>query len=930
MNPPGIVFGTLIRDGLQLRNWFATKPMLFAAAFSVTLLVWGLPITLLMSSIWISGWLVYRAVCSHYFPTKANPINYYLARGSVAYVTILLALMAAEGLTTGVGRPLAQPQHDGAAWLLVVFFSIPPFSLIEANDVGWYLRFLAGCLLTVLVYELVGLHVNLLVACSAVLSVLLIALLVWHFYTGLISKEQAAEKTWRELSRFAEEHRVQESSALRRLVQILDEVANYGHRTTLRFNVPAQSAWRTFTRGEEPLEWTPTSEVLEQIRRDRQPVWQRAQPDPALDPLALAYRLALPIPLEPQRRLRAVIEVAVDLSRSHPGTVALLRALRRVGLDGLFVKLFHHPSESAYDEISRGLLRYVPAIDQILDHWRTEAARRTFEDCAASILQYAENQSAQPVARTLADYFKCDVAIWHLDRLGQLGTPDVALTPTLDGSALHGERLTRLRDVTTLKRLLADRAYGVVVRSVRQLTEPDAEALTALGYTEFVACPIRHDARALGLVTLLGASGFQLTERERDWLRRVAELLGLGFVQAEADAQLEQMVMHVHDVTGLIQNLVAGGASAYAVRELHRAVAAKAQRILGADSIVLYGLDLRQSKIVHAVTAGDVGASDIASTFDGDSAVQRIIERGQPVFAQDAREDLYPRSRTERARPPFVERNGIASTFATPLIVRDTIIGVMFANFRQRQTFGDHPQRLFSLFASLAAHTLALSGYHREWTMATIVQDRRRLRDNFHRDVKGAAEMIRSELKDCRDDLQREPPRLGLVASAIERSISQCNTILETAGELLVAIDDRVDWTDLEQNGLRATLFKRATTLIGDEERRRIVLDYHEARRLPLSYEKCLLDFGAEALLNAAKHARGAVVDVRLHQRASDVTLVVADSGPGLSQAELDRCLAQGGFSTLRQAALDFEWRIVPRVGGGLEAALTVPVRDSM
>lgn len=923
MNPPGIFSGTALREGLQDRTWFNIKPVLFIAALALSMLAWGWWVALLMSAIWFVGWLVYRAVCSHYYPSKANPIGYYLVRGTVASVTILLALATATWLA-----PPAGPQRDIAAWLGVLFFSIPPFSVIETNDVRWYMLFSGGCLATAGAYVGVGLTGTGLTALGAALAVLMIVLLVWHFYAGLIAKEQALDRSWRELSRFAEDHRVQDPTALRELVHLLNGIVGYGHQTTLRFNVPAQSAWRTFRDGDESFEWTAADAILEQVRRERTSAWAPAARSGSPDPLGLAYRLVLPIPGQPHRRLRAVVEVAVDLQRSHRVTVALLRALERVRLSGLFVQVFRHPADAARDELTRRLEGYVPALDQILDHWRTEEARRTFEDCAASILEYPETQSAQPVARTLAGYFQCDVAVWRLDPRGSLAMMEASWTAVTEPALAYAERHWPLRDLAVFGRWLGERPYGCATRRVAELGDPDRRALSALGYAEIVTCPVGHDGRALGLITLLGPRAFELTEREQDWLRRIAQLLGLGYVQHETATQLEQMVMHVHDVTELIQNLVAGGASAYAVRALHRGVAEKAQRILGADSVVLYGLDMHQRKIIHAVTAGALTVNDIASDFDEDSALQRCIDRRQPIFAPDARRDLYPRSRAGGARPPFVERCGIASTFATPLIVRDTIIGVMFANFAQPQVFGDHPQRLFGLFASLAAHTLALSGYHREWTMETIGRDRKRLRDNFHTHVKGSAEMIRSELQDCRDDLRREPPRLTLVASAIERSIGECDTILQTAGELLVAIDDRTDWTELEQKGLRAMLFTRAANLIADEGRRRITFVYNEARRLPLGYEKCILDFAVEAILNAVRHARGSVIDVQLQQSVGDVTLVVADRGPGL--ADLDARLAAGAFRTLKEAALDFVWRIAPRPGGGLEVMLKVPVRDSM
>ncbi len=925
--PPRTLSGPVMKGDPGASNRpTIVKVVILTLAFSMSLWAWGFAAAVIMAVIWGLGWLIYRSYDLFYHSFKSGRAWLFVFRALTTLLTVAFSLFVPALVAEWLG--FARPDATPLAWLGLLY-AIPPLAMIESRRDNAFLAiaFASGGAVIVHVIFLVRDPAQ---GFSTIASFALILLLIWLFSTGLEKKEQDIDQTWRRLAKLAEAQSQLSPHGLQALLAVIDDIVGKGRNPRLHFNIPAERRWRTFSHDSDSLLWTETNSQLERVRSLRLPDWDSPLPMEDAGYGSATLTLAAPVALVSDTRLRAIIEVTFKPHALSRRLIELAQRLNSLPLgDRVADKLIELARAGQY-ELERRVEEFTPALNQILDRWRTEQARRTFEACSARIWETTSQEEISGVAAALSAYFGCGVTIWRSRPNGQLELSDMDWGGACQAPTTPGITKEALSALTLLPAL-----HGAFPGQPRLVHEADLEPgdrdrLSVVGATDLVFCPLVNERGPNGLLMLLANRRPELTAREQDWLGHVATLLGFGFAHRANSVSLRRMADHTTDVIDLIQNLVSEGASAYAVRELHQAVADKARTILEADSIVLYGLDAKAQRIVHAVCSGDIRSANISRVFDRDSAIQVLVDQGDCIFAEDAVLQLYPKSRLQAPEISFVQKHGITSTFAAPLIVKGTTIGVLFANYRKRQTFGSRPQDLYRLFASLAAHTLALSGYHREWALETVSQDRRKVGRKFHHDVKGLAELTRNDLHDCLDNYLTATPNIPLARNAVNRAIEWIADIAERAGELLVTIDNDEDWLELDRTGLSKMLHKQAVTLVASRDDLAFHTDYDEQHRLSLDNEKCILDFGVEAILNAVKHAARPKITVTLSQEDDDVVLRICDDGPGQSQASIDDLKAKGRFRTLREAAHHFAWQIGPGPVSGLEAMLRVPLNNAV
>lgn len=97
--------------------------------------------------------------------------------------------------------------------------------------------------------------------------------------------------------------------------------------------------------------------------------------------------------------------------------------------------------------------------------------------------------------------------------------------------------------------------------------------------------------------------------------------------------------------------------------------------------------------------------------FRSDDMAWLAVQYGQEAFASDSR-TLYQQlgGSTELPRlGNFEEREGVLSSAMFPLRINNELIGVLFFNFRQQQTFDEPQKMLLRALAGFAAQTLKLT-----------------------------------------------------------------------------------------------------------------------------------------------------------------------------------------------------------------------------
>jgi signal transduction histidine kinase len=230
---------------------------------------------------------------------------------------------------------------------------------------------------------------------------------------------------------------------------------------------------------------------------------------------------------------------------------------------------------------------------------------------------------------------------------------------------------------------------------------------------------------------------------------------------------------------------------------------------------------------------------------------------------------------------------------------------------------------VYELFVSLAAHTLAISGYHQAWALQAVAQERRRLRSQIHSKIKGFSETIRIDLENVLALLD-DVSKFHALQPMLERAYALSQDVASQAGHLLDLMDVS-DWRILHSIGLPDLLAEYAARLVGNDELFVFRSDYPDGHPLPIFHEVDMLEFGLEAVLNSVRHAQGKPVTVQLHLEDACARLTVQDGGPGIPEAKLAALLQTNGFRTLHEAAAGRAYTVHNRPEGGLEVVMTVP-----
>lgn len=139
-------------------------------------------------------------------------------------------------------------------------------------------------------------------------------------------------------------------------------------------------------------------------------------------------------------------------------------------------------------------------------------------------------------------------------------------------------------------------------------------------------------------------------------------------------------------------------------------IAKYAQITLNADIVIVHRYDKIGKKAFHPPicwgTIYEPGA--ILGESGEDNVKFRLIEKGEDVFAVDVSKDnIFKSSESwnlgKSRTPRFAKRERIKSCAAMLLKVRKEIVGVMFINYRKKQSFDPQQRRKIEIFANQAA-----------------------------------------------------------------------------------------------------------------------------------------------------------------------------------------------------------------------------------
>jgi signal transduction histidine kinase len=232
------------------------------------------------------------------------------------------------------------------------------------------------------------------------------------------------------------------------------------------------------------------------------------------------------------------------------------------------------------------------------------------------------------------------------------------------------------------------------------------------------------------------------------------------------------------------------------------------------------------------------------------------------------------------------------------------------------------------VFLTLALLTNVLVGQAR-LRAAEAMRMSAELRASRARIVTAADQARRGFERDLHDGAQQRIVSLGLELRALEASVPE--DLTDVRAQLTGIIDGLAHLhTDLQElsRGIHPAILSRgglgpAIKTLARRSAVPVSLDLDVDRRLPESVEVAAYYVVAEALTNAAKHARADVVTVSARVTDTELTLRIADDGVGGAGA--------GGGSGLiglkdRVEALSGRLGIISEPGAGTTLSVTIPL----
>lgn len=337
-------------------------------------------------------------------------------------------------------------------------------------------------------------------------------------------------------------------------------------------------------------------------------------------------------------------------------------------------------------------------------------------------------------------------------------------------------------------------------------------------------------------------------------------------------------------------------------------------RVLGVQSTDLIRFEGDDTATVVGVWAADgkpsfpVGES---IPVDGDSVTAKLRRSGRPERVDDYAE-------VEGELAARLRGFGIRSVVGAPIHVAGGLWGGIMAVSERPRAFPEGTERRIAGFAELVTAALANADARNALaaSRARIVEagyeERRRLERDLHdgaqQELVGAALSLRRAQR----TLSAAPGEEGeLVAEALR----QLEQGLSDLRDLAAGIHPSV----LTDRGLAAALSALAA-------RSPVPVEVGEvpSTRLSESLEATAYFVVAEAITNAAKHARCSVIDVAVRVNDGRVTIEVGDDGVGGADAStgsglrglVDRVVALGG-----------ELEVVSPTGSGTKIRARIPLR---
>ena len=318
------------------------------------------------------------------------------------------------------------------------------------------------------------------------------------------------------------------------------------------------------------------------------------------------------------------------------------------------------------------------------------------------------------------------------------------------------------------------------------------------------------------------------------------------------------------------------------------------------------------------------------------AAMQTSIQSGEGIAGWVAahREPLVLHG--DVADPRFTGNDpSIDSSLSLPLLVQDTLLGVLNIVRRSGAKFTERDLHLASSLADMASIAIEKSRLH------TALKEREGRVSELLAAAIGAQEKERTRIAaDIHDGFLQDLSALFLKAESVRMLLrrgepqaadAEVESLQEMMRDEVKALRDyifEVRPPSLDEVGLIPTIEAMLGRISSDNA---IVtaLDAEDFDRLPESIETVLYRTAQEALRNVVKHAHATKVTVTLTRQGSGVTMAVIDDGKGIEAHALEVKRRQHfGIATMQERVemAGGEFQVSRRAEGGTEVRALIPL----
>ena len=376
-------------------------------------------------------------------------------------------------------------------------------------------------------------------------------------------------------------------------------------------------------------------------------------------------------------------------------------------------------------------------------------------------------------------------------------------------------------------------------------------------FSSLLAVPMKSEERPIGAMNVQTLEPHDFTADEIELLALIGDLAAGALDKA---ALHDSMKRQLNELTALARVGEAVTSPIY-LDEMLDVVTEMAAKVMNAAVCSIFLMDDPGRQLVmHSANRADHPYAARAPIPVGEGISGRVAKTGQPVTVRDVRADSRYRN------PELARAEGLVSMLSVPLMVRDTVIGVLNCFTAEPREFAAEQIALFSTLANQTA--LALENARLVTNAAVVREMHHRIKNN----LQTVAMLMRLQAADgdtltARDVLHQSINRI--------QSIAAVHEALSEQGFRLVNVKDVLERI------CRMT----SQNMIPPEKEIAIAVE-GEAVVLPSRPATALALVVNELLQNALEHAflgrkRGCVT-ITLTHTARDFLITVADDGVGL------------------------------------------------